>query len=130
MTARGVVLVVEDNELNAKLVRVVLEPEGWEVRVARDAQEAVREIASETPRIVLMDLALPGVDGLELTRRLKADRATRGIPIVAMTAFAMKGDEERARAAGCDGYVTKPMDTRALPAVVARWARRADEGGR
>ena len=78
-------------------------------------------LADWRPRLILMDLQMPGVDGFELTRRLKADPATRDIVIVAVTAYAMKGDEERARAAGCDGYLSKPIDTRALPAQVEGW---------
>jgi CheY-like chemotaxis protein len=72
------------------------------------------------PRLILMDLQMPGMDGFELTRRLKGDAATRHIVIVAITAYAMKGDEEKARAAGCDDYVSKPIDTRALPELIAR----------
>ena len=89
--------------------------EGYDVRTAGDAEEALAVLATFRPRLILMDLQLPGMDGLELTRRLKADPATRDIVIVALTAYAMKGDEERARAAGCDGYVTKPIDTRRCP---------------
>jgi CheY-like chemotaxis protein len=81
------------------------------------------------PRLILMDLQMPGMDGFELTRRLKADPVTRGIVIVALTAYAMKGDEERARAAGCDDYVSKPIDTRALPAIIARHMGDAVTGG-
>jgi two-component system, cell cycle response regulator DivK len=117
------VLVVDDNAQNLKLVRLLLGAEGYEVRTAADAEEALELLTSFTPRLILMDLQLPGMDGLELTRRLKADPARRSIVIVALTAYAMKGDEERARAAGCDGYVTKPIDTDALAALVAHHLR-------
>ena len=114
------ILVVDDNAANLKLARVLLQAEGYEVHVAADAEEALSVLAITRPRLVLMDIQLPGMDGLELTRRLKADPATKGIVILAMTAYAMKGDDEKALAAGCDGYITKPIDTRALPGVVAR----------
>ena len=114
------VLVVDDNPTNLKLVAYVLTSRGFDVRTAIDAETAIAAIAARPPRLILMDLQLPGIDGLELTRRLKADPATRAIVILAVTAYAMKGDEERARAAGCDGYVAKPIDTRTLPDIVAK----------
>jgi CheY-like chemotaxis protein len=113
------ILIVDDNAANLKLARVLLATEGYEVRTAMDAEDALSVLETFTPRLILMDIQLPGMDGLELTRRLKADPARRGITILAMTAYAMKGDDEKAFAAGCDGYVTKPIDTRALPSVVA-----------
>ena len=114
------ILIVDDNPTNLKLARVLLAAEGYEVRVAVDAEEALALLASYRPRLILMDLQLPGMDGLTLTRRLKDDPATRDVAILALTAYAMKGDQERALAAGCNGYVTKPIDTRALPGVIAR----------
>ena len=114
------ILIVDDNAANLKLARVLLAGEGYEVRTAVDAEEALRVLRDFRPRLILMDLQMPGMDGFELTRRLKADPATRGIVILALTAYAMKGDEERATAAGCDGYVSKPIDTRTLPALIAR----------
>ena len=114
------ILIVDDNATNLKLVAYLMRSNGYEVTTAGDADAAVAEIAARTPRLILMDLQLPGVDGLELTRRLKADPATRDIVIVAVTAYAMKGDQDKALAAGCDDYVTKPIDTRALPQTVAR----------
>ncbi len=113
------VLVVDDNPLNLKLAQVALAVEGYDVRTATDAAEALALLRSWRPRLILMDLQLPGMDGLELTRRLKADPATREIRIVAITAFAMKGDDEKARAAGCDGYMPKPIDVKLLPNLVA-----------
>lgn len=115
---RGPVLVVDDNRINLELAEAILENAGYEVRTAADADEALAAIAMERPGVILMDLQLPGVDGLTLTRRLKADPATRDIPIVALTAYAMKGDAEKAREAGCDGYLSKPIEGRTLPKVV------------
>jgi CheY-like chemotaxis protein len=115
------ILVVDDNPQNLKLARVLLTGEGYAVRTATDAEEALGILASYAPRLILMDLQLPGMDGLELTRRLKADPARRHIIIIALTAYAMKGDEGKALAAGCDGYVAKPIDTEALPKLIARY---------
>lgn len=113
------ILIVDDNPTNLKLLRIVLAAEGYDVMTANDAEEALRRLASSRPRLILMDIQLPDIDGLELTRRLKADPAYAGIRIIALTAYAMKGDEEKARAAGCDDYVTKPIDVEALPRIVA-----------
>lgn len=113
------ILIVDDNLANLKLVRVLLQVEGYEVRTATDAEEALAVLKEFHPRLILMDIQLPGVDGLELTRRLKADPNTRSILVVALTAYAMRGDEQRVLEAGCDGYLSKPIDTRALPGVVA-----------
>ncbi|NVB78225.1 MAG: response regulator [Kofleriaceae bacterium] len=114
------VLIVDDNPTNLKLVAYLVKANGYEVDTAADADAAVAAIRASKPRVILMDIQLPGIDGLELTRRLKADPETRDIAIIAVTAYAMKGDEEKALAAGCDDYVTKPIDTRALPQVIAR----------
>lgn len=114
-----VILIVDDNPANLKLARVLLASEGYDVRTAADADEALSILDSVRPGLILMDLQLPGMDGFELTRRLKDDPATRSIRIVAMTAYAMKGDDDRAIHAGCDGYIAKPIDTRTLGAVVA-----------
>ena len=117
------VLIVDDNAINLKLARVLLQGEGFAVTTAIDAEEALRLLATLVPRLILMDIQLPGMDGLALTRRLKADAATRHIVILALTAYAMKGDEEKARAAGCDGYVTKPIDIELLPNLIASHLR-------
>jgi len=121
--SKGDVLLVDDNPANLKLVRVLLTTEGYEVRVASDAEEALKVLDDFEPQIILMDVQLPGMDGLELTRRLKADPHRRGIVIIALTAYAMKGDEEEARAAGADGYLSKPIDTRTLPASIASYLK-------
>lgn len=124
------ILVVDDNPTNLKLVSDVLEFEGHEILRAVDAEEAQVILAQVRPDLILMDIALPGMDGLTLTRRLKAGERTRGIRIVALTAFAMKGDEGKAKDAGCDGYITKPIDTRKLPKQVAEILARASGGSR
>ena len=113
------ILIVDDNPQNLKLARVLLAGEGYEVRTAADAEQALLLLDSFTPRLVLTDLQLPEMDGLELTRRLKTDPVRQDIIVIALTAYAMKGDEEKARAAGCDGYITKPIDTDALLEFVA-----------
>jgi len=123
------ILIVDDNPANLKLARVLLTGEGYEIRTAADAEEALSVLETFRPRLILMDLQMPGMDGFELTRRLKAEPATRGIRILALTAYAMKGDEEKALAAGCDGYVAKPIDTRALPGVIAGHLARSEEAG-
>ncbi|MFT3697073.1 MAG: response regulator [Kofleriaceae bacterium] len=119
-------LIVDDNPTNLKLVTYLVKSHGYDVTTATDADTAQASILDQRPAVILMDLQLPGVDGLELTRRLKADPATRAIPIVAVTAYAMKGDHEKALAAGCDDYVTKPIDTRTLPDVIARHVARSE----
>jgi CheY-like chemotaxis protein len=115
------ILIVDDNPTNLKLARVLLTSEGYQVRTAIDAEEALALLQLAHPRLILMDIQLPGVDGLEFTRRLKADPATSDITVLAMTAYAMKGDADRAGAAGCDGYISKPIDTRALPRIIASY---------
>jgi CheY-like chemotaxis protein len=113
------VLVVDDNPTNMKLVSDLLQFEGYRILNASDAESAHEIVRNTPPDLILMDIALPGMDGLTLTRLLKTGDATRHIVIVALTAFAMKGDDARAREAGCDGYITKPIDTRTLPGAVA-----------
>jgi CheY-like chemotaxis protein len=113
------ILIVDDNVTNLKLASDVLAFDGYEILNAIDAESAQEIIHRTPPDLILMDIALPGMDGLTLTRLLKADDATRHIVVVALTAFAMKGDDARARDAGCDGYITKPIDTRTLPGAVA-----------
>jgi CheY-like chemotaxis protein len=113
------ILVVDDNPINLKLLRVLLCGEGYSVQTAVDAEEAAAMLESFRPQLILMDLQLPGMDGYELTRRLKADAQTNGIVILAVTSYAMIGDEQRALDAGCDGYISKPIDTQALPQIVA-----------
>ncbi len=113
------VLVVDDNPTNLKLASDVLECAGIHLTSAVDADTALAAIDKSAPDLILMDLGLPGMDGLTLTRQLKASHATQHIRIIALTAFAMRGDDLKAKEAGCDGYITKPIDTRKLPVQVA-----------
>jgi two-component system cell cycle response regulator DivK len=115
------ILIVEDNDTNLRLFTYLLSSRGYDVRSVRDAPEALQLLQSFRPGLILMDIQLPGTDGYELTRKLKADPALRDVPIIALTAYAMRGDEEKALAAGCDGYITKPIDTRAFPARIAEF---------
>lgn len=103
------ILVVEDNAVNMKLTVALLQREGHEILEAVDAEEGIRLAREHLPPLILMDVQLPGMDGLSASRLLKADAATRGIRIVALTALAMNGDRERVAAAGCDGYISKPI---------------------
>jgi PAS domain S-box-containing protein len=118
------ILIVDDNPANLKVARFALESEGYDVRTAADGEEAVLILREFRPRLILMDIQLPGVDGLELTRRLKADPVTQEIVIVAVTAYAMKGDREKALGAGCDGYITKPLDPIQLPFQIGEYLGR------
>ena len=117
------ILIVDDNPLNMKLASDVLGREGFTVERAQDAEEAQAILKHRLPDLILMDIALPGMDGLTLTRLLKADARLRDIPIVALTASAMKGDDEKAMAAGCAGYITKPIDTRSFGRLVREFLR-------
>lgn len=125
--AREPILIVDDNAHNLKLVRVILAAEQYEVKTAADAEQALMILESFAPQLILMDLQLPGMDGLELTRQLRTDPSRRQIIIIALTAYAMKGDEERALSAGCDGYMSKPIEIDALiKMVAAQLARHRD----
>jgi two-component system cell cycle response regulator DivK len=104
------VLVVDDNQMNLELVEFILNADACTVASAGQAHQAMALIGSFQPDLILMDIQMPGMDGLELTRRLKADPDTRHIVIIAFTAYAMKGDEAKMLAAGCDGYLSKPID--------------------
>lgn len=115
-----VVLVVEDQPANMMLARATLERNGFAVIGASDAEEARKQLESTKPHLILMDIGLPGQDGLSLTRELKADALTADIPIVALTAHAMREDERQARDAGCDGYLSKPFSPRSLAGLVER----------
>lgn len=115
------ILIVDDNPVNLKLVRVLLDGEGYNVRTATDAEEALEVLRAFHPRLILMDIQLPGMDGLELTQHLKSLPATKDIIILAITAYAMKGDDQKMLDSGCDGYIAKPVDTRTLPQVVKEY---------
>src|SRR6266550_8196524 len=108
------ILIVDDTPVNLKLTRILLMNEGYKVITAGSAEEALDLLCNHHPQLILADIQLPGIDGLEMTRRIKQNPATRDIKVVALTAFAMKGDEQKAMDAGCDGYITKPIDTRSL----------------
>jgi CheY-like chemotaxis protein len=123
-----VILVVEDNERNLKLLRDVLEYAGYDVRVARTGEDGVTLAVKEPPDLVLMDLQLPGIDGMEALRRLRESPRTADIPVVAVTAQAMKQDRERALDAGFDGYVEKPISVRAFPDQVRGFLSGGEEG--
>lgn len=113
------VLIIEDNPRNLKLVRDVLNVKGWETLEAENAEDGLALARSEGPDLVLMDIQLPGIDGVEALGRLRADPRTADIPVLAVTAFAMKSDRERFLAAGFDGCLEKPIDVRRLPETVA-----------
>lgn len=113
------ILVVEDTPANMKLAKVILENAGYTVLPARNALDGIALARAVKPDLILMDIQLPGMDGLAATRQLKDDPVTASIPIIAMTAFAMQGDEEKMRAAGCDGYLAKPISRQALVVAVA-----------
>ncbi|HET7189776.1 MAG TPA: response regulator [Gemmatimonadaceae bacterium] len=113
------VLVIEDNAANLTFAVFLLESASHEVMTATDAEAGLALAKSQMPDLILMDIQLPGMDGLEATAQLKRDDATRGIPVIALTALAMKGDEERIRAAGCDGYIAKPMNYKEFLAAVS-----------
>jgi CheY-like chemotaxis protein len=118
------VLVVDDNAVNRRLLQVLLRYRGYEVCEAASASEAFAVVRETLPDLILMDLRLPGMDGLTATQKLKDDPATCDIPVVAVTSYAMKGDEERAREAGCCAYVTKPIDKTRFLETVARVLRK------
>ena len=113
------ILIVDDNEPNLKLFSFLLSGRDYEVKTAMSAAQALEVLQQIIPHLILLDIQLPDIDGLELTRRLKSDPRTSGICIVAVTAYAMKGDEERAMAAGADGYISKPIDKRIFREKVA-----------
>ncbi len=118
-TTAPYVLVVDDNALNANLITYALGVCSIPTRVAREAEEALRHIEAELPAVILMDVQLPGTDGLTLTRRLRADPRYGEVPIIAVTAYAMSSDEDAAREAGCSGFMSKPIDIAALTGLVA-----------
>lgn len=120
------ILVVEDQELNRKVVRIVLQSKGYTVVEATDAVEAIASLENAIPQLILMDIALPGQSGEELARRIKANLAWVDIPIIALTAAAMSGDKERILKAGCDDYLSKPIDIQVLVERVETHLRRTE----
>ena len=117
------ILVVEDNQDNRELVVKVLKINGYHVIEAVDGEEAIEKTRAENPDLILMDLFIPKIDGYEVTRRLKRDIDLKSIPIIALTAHAMKGDMEVALAAGCDGYIPKPINVRELPKQIEHFLK-------
>ncbi len=115
------ILVVDDNQDNRDLTQILLEFEGFEVRTVVDAAQALSVLGEYHPELILMDVQLPGMDGLELTRRLRQDPSMQDVSIVALTAYAMAAEKENARAAGCDGYITKPINTRTFTSAVRQY---------
>lgn len=122
--SRPLILYVEDNADNRLLVRRVLEAAGYVVREAADGPRAEAEVQAQPPDLILMDINLPGIDGYTLTARLRAMPGLQAVRVVALTANVMKGDRERTLAAGCDGYIEKPIDVDALPKQIARYLNR------
>jgi CheY-like chemotaxis protein len=121
------ILLVEDNPASRRLAQVLLKSKGHTVYEATTGEEAVELARTQRPDLILMDVQLPGLDGLAATRILKADPATKDIPVVVLTAYAMQGDRERALAAGCDGYISKPINTKEFTVAVSRYLAAARE---
>lgn len=115
------ILIVDDNVDNLAVTQILLEGEGFDVRLAEDASQALNILTTFRPDLILMDIQLPGMDGLELTRLLRHNPGFEDVSIVALSAYAMKGDEENALAAGCEGYITKPIDTRTFVSEVRKF---------
>jgi CheY-like chemotaxis protein len=124
MTGKSILL-VDDSVHNLKLTRFLLGREGFDVRTAENAEQALIALEKHIPSLILMDIQLPGMDGLQLTRHLRRDASLNGVPIVAFTASAIRGDEDIALASGCDGYVTKPINTRTLGNQVREFLNQA-----
>ena len=115
------VLVIEDNELNMKLVRSLLHLKNYYLVEAENAESGIQYAREHKPDLILMDIQLPGMDGIEATQAIKADPDLQDIPVVALTSYAMQGDEEKAKNAGCIGYITKPIDTRVFLETIGRY---------
>ncbi len=122
------ILLIEDNAVNRRLAQFLLKSQGYEVWEVTSAPEAFESLKERQPDLILMDIQLPGIDGLTATRQLKADPATRNIPVLAVTSYAMKGDETKAFEAGCSGYVTKPIDKTVFLEAVAKALRGHEDG--
>ena len=118
------VMVVEDNEKNRKLMRVVLKAKGYNIIEAATGEEALNLLKNQKPDIILMDIQLPGIDGLTLIKQIKASVVTKDIPIIAVTAYAMKGDEQKILDTGCNAYVSKPINTQELPLIVEKYIKK------
>ena len=119
--ANETVLVIEDNEMNMKLARSLLQLGKYSVLEASDAENGIKLAQEHHPDLILMDIQLPGMDGLTATREIKNDPAVKDITVIALTSYAMQGDEEKAKDAGCAGYISKPIDTRSFLETVAQF---------
>lgn len=124
MNPKGTVLYVEDNPENRMLIRRVLEAEGFRVVLAANATEALQMLQQENPQVVLMDISMPDVDGYTLTARIKSTPGFEKLPVIALTANVMRGEQERALRAGCDGYIQKPVDIDSLAQQIESFLRR------
>ena len=114
------ILIVEDNQTNAQLLKDVLVIKGYEVDIVINGDNALASMEESKPDLVLMDIQLPGMDGYEVTRIMRENPQTKELPVIAVTAYALKGDKEKAMQAGCDGYMSKPINTRELPKMVEK----------
>jgi CheY-like chemotaxis protein len=121
------ILVIEDNELNMKLVKGLIKMGKFRMLEAIDAESGIQLIREQRPDLVLIDIQLPGMDGLSATKIIKADPELKDIPVVALTSYAMQGDEDKALAAGCTGYITKPIDTRNFLETVSQYLKHGDQ---
>jgi CheY-like chemotaxis protein len=126
--AKEPILIVDDNLMNLKLAKRLLELEEYNVLTARNAEETLNLLQFYRPRLILMDFGLPGVDGVELTRRLRSDPKNRDILILMVTSYDQHGDEAKSKEAGCDGYLYKPLDTQSLPGIIAGYLRISSNG--
>ena len=119
--ANDKILVIEDNQMNMMLIKDLLQLEGWRVLEAMDAEEGIQLAREQLPALILMDIQLPGMDGLCATRITKGDPQLNNIPVIALTSYAMESDMDKAKQAGCMGYITKPIDTRNFANVLAQY---------
>ncbi len=119
--ANDKILVIEDNQMNMMLIRDLLQLEGWQVFEAMDAEEDIQMAREQLPALILMDIQLPGMDGLHATRIINGDPQLKNIPVVALTSYAMQGDMDKTNEAGCVGYITKPIDTRNFAETLAQY---------
>jgi two-component system cell cycle response regulator DivK len=122
------ILIVDDNLMNLKLEKKLLEMEQYQVLTAKDAEETLKLLEHFHPKLILMDYQLPGMDGIELTKRIKSNPERWKTVILMVTSYDQQGDEAKAKAAGCDGYIQKPIDTQSLPGIIAGYLRKNPEG--
>lgn len=119
------ILIVEDNQINLMLLKTLLSFKGYDAHTASNAEEALHVLDTFSPKLILMDIQLPGMDGLELTRKLRENPKFKNTLIVAVTAYAMKGDKEKALEAGCNGYIAKPIDSKSFTDIIAEYISHA-----